>query len=228
MLVRCHTFLAHTGRMRVLLVEDEAALARHVAEGLRDAGFAVDVAWDGATALEKAETTTYDVIVLDRDLPEVHGDEVCRRLRNGPARILMLTASAGVEDRITGLELGADDYLPKPFAFGELVARIRTLSRRAPSGSPVITKADLTVDLSRRTVIRGRTEISLTRKEFGILEVLLMADGAAVSAEELIERVWDEHLDPLSNIVAVTVGRLRRKLGEPTVVQTAIGVGYQL
>jgi DNA-binding response OmpR family regulator len=214
--------------MRVLLVEDEPALARHVEDGLRDAGFAVDVAADGAVALDTAAATSYDVIVLDRDLPGIHGDEVCRRLRHGPARILMLTASSGVEDRIAGLELGADDYLPKPFAFGELVARLRTLSRRTPSGSPVLERGDLTVDLARRTVTRAGTPIALTRKEFGVLEVLLLADGAAVSAEELIDRVWDEHLDPLSNIVSVTLGRLRRKLGEPALVQTVIGVGYRL
>ncbi|MFL6105945.1 MAG: response regulator transcription factor [Marmoricola sp.] len=213
--------------MRVLLVEDEPRLARHVEDGLRDAGFAVDVALDGATALEKAAATAYDVVVLDRDLPHVHGDEVCRQLRVGPARILMLTASAGIEDRIAGLELGADDYLAKPFDFGELVARLRALTRRSPTGSPVLEREDLVVDLARRSVSRAGVDLSLTRKEFGVLEVLLLAAGATVSAEELIDRVWDEHLDPMSNIVSVTIGRLRKKLGEPSVVHTVVGVGYR-
>jgi DNA-binding response OmpR family regulator len=214
--------------MRVLLVEDEPALARNVSDGLRDAGFAVDVAADGGEALAKAGEVAYDVIVLDRDLPAVHGDEVCRRLRDGSARILMLTASAGVEERIAGLELGADDYLPKPFAFGELVARLRTLSRRPHANTPVLVRGDLAVDLARRRATRSGRSLSLTRKEFGILEVLLLADGAAVSAEMLIDRVWDEHLDPFSNIVSVTVGRLRRKLGQPGLVDTVLGVGYRI
>jgi DNA-binding response OmpR family regulator len=214
--------------VRVLLVEDEPTLAWHVGDGLRDAGFAVDFAADGAEALIKAESVAYDVVVLDRDLPTIHGDEVCRRLRNGTARILMLTASAGVEDRIAGLELGADDYLPKPFAFGELVARLRALSRRTHASTPVLVRGELTVDLGKRTVARAAKPIFLTRKEFGVLEVLLLAEGAAVSAEELIDRVWDEHLDPFSNIVSVTVGRLRRKLGQPPIVHTVLGVGYRI
>jgi DNA-binding response OmpR family regulator len=214
--------------VRVLVVEDEPLLAKYVSDGLRDAGFAVDISADGADALEKTALCAYDVVVLDRDLPLVHGDEVCRHIRTGTARILMLTAAAGVEDRIAGLELGADDYLPKPFAFGELVARVRTLSRRAHATTPTITREDLVADVARRTVTRSGRAIALTRKEFAVLEVLLLADGGVVSAEELIDRVWDEHLDPLSNIVSVTVGRLRRKLGSPAIVHTVVGSGYRI
>jgi len=191
-------------RVRVLVVEDHIALANRIGEGLRDAGFAVDVVYDGAAALESAAGTSYDVIVLDRDLPAVPGDRVCRRLvRDGSlSRILMLTAATDVEDRVDGLELGADDYLGKPFAFGELIARIRASRAGVP--------------------------LALNRKEFGVLECLAAADGAAVSAEELLEHVWDAHADPFSNTVAVTVGRLRRKLGDPPLIETVVGVGYRL
>jgi DNA-binding response OmpR family regulator len=214
----------------VLVVEDEHVLARNIAEGLRDAGFAVDVAPDGATALAKIELVEYDVVVLDRDLPGVHGDDVCRAVtvRSASSRVIMLTAAAEVDDRVAGLSIGADDYLPKPFAFAELVARIRALARRRPAAPPVLVNADLTVDTARRTVSRSGRPISLTRKEFGVLEELLLAGGAVVSAEQLIDRVWDEHLDAFSNIVQVTVGRLRRKLGEPPLIHTVVGTGYRI
>jgi DNA-binding response OmpR family regulator len=199
-----------------------------VADGLVDAGFAADVALDGASALAKADLVEYDVVVLDRDLPGVHGDDVCRALAQSPARVLMLTAAAGIEDRVEGLDLGADDYLPKPFAFVELIARVRALSRRQPSAPTTLTTGDVVVDLARRTVTRAGRPIMLTRKEFAVLEALLLAGGAVVSAEELVDRVWDEHLDPFSNIVAVTVARLRRKLGTPPVVDTVLGAGYRV
>jgi DNA-binding response OmpR family regulator len=214
--------------VRVLVVEDERVLARNIAEGLRDAGLAVDLAHDGDEALTKLDLVDYDVVVLDRDLPGTHGDDVCRALVDAPSRVLMLTAAAGVEDRVTGLSIGADDYLPKPFAFAELVARIRVLSRRRPAAPPVLRHDDLSADLARRTVTRGDRPILLTRKEFGVLETLLLAAGATVSTEELLERVWDEHIDPFSNIVQVTVGRLRRKLGEPPLIHTVVGVGYRI
>jgi DNA-binding response OmpR family regulator len=213
--------------VRVLVAEDHVTLAGRIAQGLSQAGMAVDTVHDGAAALEAAGQTTYDVIVLDRDLPAVHGDRVCRTLAGGP-RILMLTAAAGVDDRVDGLELGADDYLPKPFAFAELVARVRALSRRAPSAPPVLRCGDLAVDLARHRASRGDRLLSLTRKEFGILEKLLAADGAVVSAEELLEHVWDAHADPFSNIVSVTMARLRRKLGDPPLIATVVGKGYQM
>ena len=214
--------------MRVLVAEDHVVLAGRNAEGLRDAGLAVDVVNDGAAALAQAGLTGYDVIVLDRDLPVVHGDTVCRTLAGGGARILMLTAAAGVDDRVGGLELGADDYLPKPFAFAELVARVRALGRRAPSAPPIVRRGDLTVDRARHRATRGTHTLSLTRKEFAILELLLAAGGRVVSAEELLEHVWDAHLDPFSNIVSVTVARLRRKLGDPPLIDTVVGKGYRL
>ena len=216
------------GTMRVLVVEDYATLAERIAEGLRDAGLAVDVAGDGETALTAAGGTDYDVIVLDRDLPVVHGDQVCRRLAGGAARILMLTAAAAVDDRVDGLELGADDYLGKPFAFQELVARVRALGRRAPSTPPVVHRGDLTVDRARHRASRGGRALSLTRKEFGVLEMLVAADGGVVSAEELLEHVWDAHADPFSNVVSVTMARLRRKLGDPPLVDTVVGKGYRM
>jgi DNA-binding response OmpR family regulator len=216
--------------VRVLVVEDQKALANRIAEGLRDQGMAVDVAYDGAAAIEATVLNQYDVVVLDRDLPRVHGDAVCAGLVAGPspARILMLTAAAAVEDRVDGLNLGADDYLPKPFAFTELVARVRALSRRSPSTPPVLSRGDLTVDRARRRASRGGRPLTLTRKEFGVLEAVLRADGAVVSAEELLENVWDEHADPFSNTVSVTMTRLRRKLGEPPLIETVIGSGYRL
>ena len=205
-------------------------LADRIAEGLRDQGMAVDVAYDGPTAMEVSSYTSFDVIVLDRDLPRVHGDAVCASLVAGPstARILMLTAAAGVEDRVDGLNLGADDYLGKPFAFTELVARIRALARRSPSAAPVVTRGDLVVDRARRRVTRSGRPVALTRKEFGVLEMLVAADGGVVSAEELLEHVWDANTDPFSNTVSVTISRLRRKLGNPPLVETVIGSGYRL
>jgi DNA-binding response OmpR family regulator len=222
--------LRHHGTVRVLVVEDHKVLADRIAEGLRDAGMAVDVAYDGAAAMEITACTRYDVIVLDRDLPRVHGDAVCASLVAGPAeaRILMLTAAAAVEDRVDGLDLGADDYLGKPFAFAELLARVRSLARRSPSTPPVVFWGDLVIDRARRRVSRGAQPVLLTRKEFGVLEVLAAAAGGVVSAEELLERVWDEHADPFSNTVSVTVSRLRRKLGSPPPIETVIGSGYRL
>jgi DNA-binding response OmpR family regulator len=219
---------AHTWVVRVLVVEDHVTLAGRIAQGLRQAGMAVDASYDGAAALEAAANTAYDVIVLDRDLPLVHGDQVCRRLAGSGPRILMLTAAAQVEDRVDGLELGADDYLGKPFVFAELVARVRALSRRAPSAPPVLRRGDLSVDRARHRASRGSRPLSLTRKEFGILEMLLAADGALVSAEELLEHVWDADVDPFSNIVSVAMTRLRRKLGEPPLIETVIGKGYRM
>lgn len=206
------------------------ALADRIGEGLRDAGFAVDVVYDGAAALDCTASTDYDVVVLDRDLPTVHGDRVCRQLVRdaSPSRILMLTAATDVEDRVDGLELGADDYLGKPFDFKELVARIRSLGRRRPGLSAVVHRGDLVVDRARHRVTRGDVTLSLTRKEFGVLEHLASADGAPVSAEDLLEHVWDSHADPVSNAVAVTVARLRRKLGDPPLIETVVGVGYRL
>jgi DNA-binding response OmpR family regulator len=214
--------------MRVLVAEDHVVLADRIAEGLRDAGLAVDVVNDGQAALTQAGLTAYDVVVLDRDLPVVHGDQVCRTLAGGAARILMLTAAAAVDDRVDGLELGADDYLGKPFAFHELVARVRALGRRAPSAPPVVRHGDLTVDRARHRASRGTRALSLTRKEFAILELLLAANGRVVSAEELLEHVWDANTDPFSNIVSVTMARLRRKLGDPPLIDTVVGKGYRL
>jgi DNA-binding response OmpR family regulator len=214
--------------MRVLVVEDHATLADRIAQGLRQAGIAVDAVYDGAAALDATAHTGYDVIVLDRDLPVVHGDRVCRELAGSGPRILMLTAAGDVEDRVDGLELGADDYLGKPFVFAELVARVRTLGRRAPSTPPIVHRGDLTVDRARYRATRGSRPLSLTRKEFGILEMLLAADGALVSAEQLLEHVWDANVDPFSNIVSVTMTRLRRKLGEPPLIDTVVGKGYRV
>jgi DNA-binding response OmpR family regulator len=213
--------------MRVLVVEDHVTLAGRIAQGLSQAGLAADAVYDGAAALDAAAQTAYDVIVLDRDLPVVHGDQVCRTLAGGGPRILMLTAAGGIDDRVDGLELGADDYLPKPFALAELVARVRALSRRAPSVPPVLRRGDLAVDLARHRASRGGP-LSLTRKEFGLLEMLLAADGAVVSAEDLLEHVWDAHADPFSNIVSVTMARLRRKLGDPPLIETVVGKGYRM
>jgi DNA-binding response OmpR family regulator len=214
--------------MRVLVVEDHETLADRITQGLRQAGMAADVVYDGAAALDAAAQTAYDVIVLDRDLPDVHGDRVCREMAGSGPRILMLTAAAEVDDRVDGLELGADDYLPKPFVFAELVARVRALSRRSPSAPPVLCRGDLTVDRARHRASRASRPLSLTRKEFGILEMLMAADGALVSAEELLEHVWDARADPFSNIVSVTMARLRRKLGDPRLIQTVVGKGYRM
>ncbi|HYR63672.1 MAG TPA: response regulator transcription factor [Actinomycetota bacterium] len=216
--------------MRVLVVEDQAVLADRIADGLRDQGMAVDVAYDGSAAIEAVSMVGYDVVVLDRDLPRVHGDAVCATIVAGPspARILMLTAAAAVESRVNGLNLGADDYLTKPFAFAELAARVRALARRSPSTPPVLTRGDLVLDGARRRASRGGRALSLTRKEFGVLEALVVVDGAVVSAEMLLEGVWDDHLDPFSNVVSVTLGRLRHKLGAPPLIETVVGSGYRL
>jgi DNA-binding response OmpR family regulator len=216
--------------VRVLLVEDEQPLAGYIATGLRKHGCVVDVALDGQTALDKVELTPYDVVVLDRDLPVVHGDTVCRQLADrGTSRILMLTASGAVEDRVDGLTLGADDYLGKPFAFTELVARVRALARRvAPARPPVLRAGDVVLDSARRTVERSGRLLHLTPKEFGVLERLLMAAGDVVSAETLLDKVWDEHADPFTNAVRITVGTLRRKLGDPPIIQTVTGAGYRI
>ncbi len=222
--------LAHNVQVRVLVVEDHVALAERIGVGLRDAGFAVDLVYDGAAALKSTASTGYDVVVLDRDLPVVHGDRVCRQLVRGgsPTRILMLTAATDVEERVDGLELGADDYLGKPFAFHELIARVRALGRRGPGSPAVVQRGDLVVDRARHRATRAGVPLTLTRKEFGVLECLAGADGAAVSAEELLEHVWDAHADPFSNTVAVTLARLRRKLGDPPLIETVVGVGYRL
>ena len=225
MLDGCHARPAHTGAMRVLVVEDHATLADRIAQGLRQAGMAVDAVHDGAAALDAAAQTAYDVIVLDRDLPVVHGDRVCRAVAGSGPRILMLTAAADVEDRVDGLELGADDYLRKPFAFAELVARVRALSRRAPSAPPVLRRGDLTVDRARHRASRGSRPLSLTRKEFGVLETLLAADGALVSAEELLEHVWDANADPFSNIVSVTHGPAAAQARRPAADRNRGGQG---
>ena len=217
--------------MRVLVVEDEQVLADAIARGLRREAMAVDVSHDGGTALERIAVNHYDVVVLDRDLPLVHGDEVCRRLAGDEQspRILMLTASAGVEDRVEGLTLGADDYLAKPFAFAELVARIRALGRRsAPARPPVIERRGLTVDPARRAAARDGRFLRLTNKELAVLEILLAADGAVVSAEELLERAWDEHADPFTNAVRVMMVKLRKKLGNPPLIETVPGAGYRI
>jgi DNA-binding response OmpR family regulator len=214
----------------VLVVEDQAELADDIADGLRDQGIGADVAYDGPTGIEKALVNSYDVVVLDRDLPKVHGDAVCATLVGSPsaARILMLTAAATVGDRVQGLNLGADDYLCKPFAFEELVARVRSLARRAPAAVPVIVRGDIVFDRARRRVSRAGRSLSLTRKEMGVLEELLTADGGVVSTENLLERVWDENADPFTRTVTVTIGRLRRKLGEPDPIDTVVGSGYRL
>ena len=217
--------------VRVLVVEDEQALADAVARGLRREGMAVDVALDGDAGHEKASVTRYDVVVLDRDLPGMGGDELCREIAtNGElSRVLMLTASGSVADRVSGLSLGADDYLTKPFAFAELVARVRALGRRATPATPAtLVIGGLELDPARRTLSRDGRRIELTRKEFGVLEVLMAAGGSVVSSEELLERVWDENADPFTTTVRVTVMTLRKKLGEPGVVETVVGSGYRV
>jgi DNA-binding response OmpR family regulator len=217
--------------MRVLIAEDERRLADAIARGLRREGIAVDLSPDGEDALLKARVIRYDVLVLDRDLPGVHGDEVCRTMRGErpDTGILMLTAAGTLEDVIEGLALGADDYLAKPFRFAELVARIHALARRStPSRPPVLRYNEIELDPARRALTRDGEPVELTRKEFAVLEVLMGADGATVSAEELLERVWDEHTDPFTNVVRMTIMTLRRKLGEPLAVETVIGVGYRM
>jgi DNA-binding response OmpR family regulator len=218
----------------VLVVEDARALAEVVAEGLRDQGMAVDVAYDGLVAAAKLDVTPYQVVVLDRDLPGIHGDTLCRMIteRDGPdgrAMVLMLTAAGSPGDRVSGLTLGADDYLAKPFHFPELVLRVQALARRRPGARPrTLRAAGIELDPARRTASRDGRRLDLSVKEFALLEALLSASPAVLSAEVLLERVWDEHADPFTNTVAVTIGRLRRKLGEPPVLSTLPGVGYRI
>lgn len=217
--------------MRVLLVEDEEFLAEMIAVGLRRDALAVDVAADGLTALRKLQLGEYDVVVLDRDLPGLHGDEVCRRVvgQRLLTRVLMLTASAAVRDRVAGLGLGADDYLTKPFAYDELLARVLALGRRTrPALPPVIERAGLVLDTARRQASRDGRHLSLSRKEFAVLEALLRADGAVVSGEDLIEQVWEEDTSYRTNAVRVTLSKLRTKLGDPPVVETVPGAGYRI
>nr|WP_272925158.1 response regulator transcription factor [Streptomyces sp. SID8377] len=214
-----------------MVVEDEEMLAGAIAEGLRQEAFAVDVVHDGEAALERLAVNEYDVMVLDRDLPKLHGDEVCRRTASEGAetKILMLTVSTTVAERVAGLSLGADDYLVKPFAFAELVARIRTLGRRVrPPAPPVLERAGIRLDPHLRETYRDGRFVQLSRKEFAVLEELLRGQGGPVSAEQLLERVWDENIDPFTTIVRVTIRSLRRKLGEPAVVETVTGVGYRI
>jgi DNA-binding response OmpR family regulator len=217
--------------VRVLLVEDDGELAEAIAVGLRREQLAVDIALDGTSGLERALFTAYDVIVLDRDLPGRHGDEVCAELiaAGSRSRVLMLTAATTIEDRVDGLSLGADDYLSKPFAFVELVARIRALLRRAqPALPPVLASGEVLLDPARRIASRAGESLDLGPKEFGVLELLLAAQGRVVSAEELLERVWDEMADPFSSAVKVTMSRLRRKLGDPPVIETVAQAGYRM
>jgi DNA-binding response OmpR family regulator len=217
--------------MRVLVVEDHQRLAIAVAEGLRREGMAVDLAFDGADALAHVAVTRYDVVVLDRDLPGVHGDQVCRSLvtRRSETRVLMLTAASTISDRVDGLELGADDYLPKPFDFAELVARIRALGRRAVAPlPPTLVRGDLSLDSAKRAAFRGERRLALSPKEFGLLECLLAADGRVLSAEELLVRVWDEAANPFTSTVKTTIGRLRAKLGDPPVIETVREGGYRI
>jgi len=214
--------------VRVLVIEDKRVLADTIAQGLRREGMAVDVAYDGGDGQELATANQYDVVVLDRDLPVIHCDDLCREIAGGTTRILMLTASGTIDERVEGLNLGADDYLPKPFAFAELIARTRALARRAtPALPPVLERRGLTLDPARREVTRNGHFVHLTRKEFGVLQVLMAASGTVISAEQLLERVWDEHADPLPNSVRV-VRTLRQKLGEPPLIETVHGVGYRL
>ena len=231
-------------RVRVLLVEDQVELAHTIAGVLRREGMAVDLAFDGQQALDRVGVSSYDVVVLDRDLPVVHGDDVCRRIiadaspdrvqqwsteSRVQSRVLMLTAAGALEERVDGLGLGADDYLPKPFAFVELVARIRALARRG--GAPVpptLVSGDLRVDTALRTAVRAGRSLELTRKELAVLEYLLAAGGRPVTAEELLDHVWDEAADPFTTTVKVTIRRLRTKLGEPSVIETVAQGGYRI
>jgi DNA-binding response OmpR family regulator len=217
--------------MRVLVAEDEHELADLVAEGLRRFAMAVDVVYDGAAASERLAVNDYDVLVLDRDLPETHGDEICRELVHSGARtrILMLTAAAAIPDRVAGLRMGADDYLPKPFDYAELVARVQALGRRNQVPlPPVLERGGILLDAPRRQAFRDGRYLPLSRKEYAVLEVLMRAQGAVVSAEDLLEQAWDEHADPFTTAVRVTVSKLRAKLGEPPVIETLPGTGYRL
>ncbi|MFI7129654.1 response regulator transcription factor [Nonomuraea sp. NPDC050153] len=217
--------------MRVLVVEDELLLADAIAEWLREETHAVDLAHDGEAALERIAVNDYDVVVLDRDLPRVHGDDVCRELvaSERDARVLMLTAAAQLDDRVTGLSLGADDYLSKPFAFPELAARVLALGRRSrPAVPPVLRRAGITLDPARREVFRNGRFVPLAKKEFAVLTELMRANGTVVSAEQLLEKAWDEHADPFTGAVRLTILKLRRKLADPPVVETVSGVGYRI
>lgn len=217
--------------MRILVVEDSRSLADVLVEGLRDQGMAVDAAHDGLEAAAKLDLNAYDVVVLDRDVPGIHGDALCQMISDSPNRpmVLMLTAAGAPGDRVSGLGLGADDYLGKPFHFPELVLRIRALARRRPSARPrILRAAGIELDPLRRTASRDGRQLDLSVKEFGVLEALLVACPAYLKAEDLLEQVWDEQADPFTNTVAVTIGRLRRKLGEPPVISTTPGVGYRI
>jgi DNA-binding response OmpR family regulator len=216
--------------MRVLIVEDQVELAEAVADVLRREGMAVDVVFDGHDALDRTSVTGYDVVVLDRDLPGVRGDEVCRTLvaQGSESRVLMLTAADSIEDRVEGLGLGAEDYLPKPFALAELIARIRVLGRRRRSLPPTLARGDVRLDAAHRIATRAGRRLALSPKEFAVLEVLLEAEGAAVSTEELLERVWDDATDPFTTTVKQTIRRLRVKLGEPPVIHTVPPGGYRI
>ncbi len=217
--------------MRVLVVEDHPRLAETVATVLRREGMAVDVAFDGREALGRVALADYDVVVLDRDLPGVHGDEVCRAMvaDGRPSRVLMLTAAGTLEDRVAGLGIGADDYLPKPFHLAELVARVRALSPRSrPALAPTLVHGDLELDSARRRVTRAGRLLALSPKEFAVLELLLGADGAVVSSEQMLERAWDDAVDPFTNTIRMTVSRLRAKLGDPPVIETVTPVGYRI
>ncbi len=217
--------------MRILVIEDSRSLAEVLVEGLRDQGMAVDAAHDGLEAAAKLGLNAYDVVVLDRDLPGIHGDTLCQMITDGNNRamVMMLTAAGTPGDRVSGLGLGADDYLAKPFHFPELVLRVRALARRQPSArGRVLRAAGIELDQVRRTVARDGRQLDLSVKEFGVLEALLRASPGFLSAEDLLEQVWDEHADPFTNAVAVTVGRLRRKLGDPPVIATTPGVGYRV
>jgi DNA-binding response OmpR family regulator len=223
--------VSHHGGVRILVVEDEPLLADAIAEWLRGEAHAVDVTYDGGAALERLGVNEYDVVVLDRDLPVVHGDDVCRAVVEADSClcVLMLTAATEIDDRVTGLALGADDYLPKPFAFPELAARVLALGRRArPAAPPVLERAGIRLDPHRREVYRDGRYVPLSRKEFAVLAELLRAGGSVVSTEQLLEKAWDEHADPFTNAVRITILKLRRKLGEPQVVATVPGVGYQI
>jgi DNA-binding response OmpR family regulator len=217
--------------VRILIAEDETLLADAIAAGLRRHAMAVDVAYDGSAALERATVNLYDVVVLDRDLPLISGDVVCGRLieSGATARIIMVTAASAVADRVAGLGLGADDYLKKPFAFAELVARVQALGRRSRVAfPPVLERRGIQLDPHRRTVTRDGIPVPLSRKEFAVLAELLIADGGVVSAEHLLEKAWDEHIDPFTGVVRYTIMMLRRKLGEPPVIETESGVGYRI
>jgi DNA-binding response OmpR family regulator len=217
--------------VRVLVAEDSARLANVVVEGLRDAGMAVDVAYDGLDAAAKLNLNPYDVVVLDRDLPGLHGDTICRMIIDSeqPTMILMLTAADSPGERVAGLALGADDYLPKPFHFPELVLRIRALARRQPMArSRALRAAGVELDPLARTATRDGRALDLSAKEFAVLEALLRASPGTLSAEDLLAQAWDENADPFTSTVKVTIGRLRRKLGEPQIIHTTPGIGYRI